>query len=74
MPRDTAPERKETSAPRPFADVAAEMLENVLRGLLEQQVDDAARKQLIMDLRARGTLSDELTAMAFYWFPGAKDA
>lgn len=74
MPRDLAHERKQHMAPRPFADIAAELLENLLRGMLEQEPDDTARKHLIMDLRARGAISDEMTAMAFYWFPGCRDA
>lgn len=35
---------------------------------------DRQEKHLVFDLRARGVLSDELTAMAFMWFPGMSNA
>ncbi len=60
--------------PRPIADVAAELLERLLYRLLRRQPDDAARKALVMDLRARGALSEDFTQLAFYWFPGLRHA
>lgn len=60
--------------PRPLADALADVIENALHAMLAAQADDGARKSIVMKLRERGALSDELTAMAFYWYPGLKHA
>jgi hypothetical protein len=56
--------------PQPIGALLADMIERLLEMQLAAQPNDSARKRIVMDLRARGVLSDELTAMAFYWFPG----
>lgn len=69
-----APKPIPITGPRPFADVAAEILELHLHALLAQEPEDMGRKRLLMALRERGAVTDDQMAMAFYRWPGMKGA
>lgn len=62
------------SKPRPIGAVLSDMIENMLLEQLGALPSDTERKQLLMDLRARGAISDEMTALVFYFFPNMRGA